>query len=195
MAQARQSARRAPVKTKKKKTRSSFPWFLLFIVLVSGIAIGAVAAGYFFGYGQFGHGLKNYHWTNPHANKEDNNDTAETPVRTEKNFEFYDLLEGTRDRVLPDDFSVEQTERQREQYFYIMQIATLSSQSAADSLRAKLALKGFETTVENKDGKFRLKMGPFSDRRKLKNARNDIKNTGYGLNPIGIQYKKKTTEG
>jgi len=192
MVQARQTARRAPKKTKKKKVRSSFPWGLLLIVLASGIVIGAIAAGYFFNYGQFGHGLKNYQWTNPSGQVESKNDQKVSPVRTEKNFEFYDLLEGTRDRVLPEDFSVEQTQRQKEQYFYIMQIATLSSQSAAENLRAKLALKGFETTVENKDGKFRLKMGPFSDRRKLKNARNEIKNTGYGLNPIGIQYKKKS---
>jgi len=192
MAQARQTARRAPKANKKKKVRSSFPWGLLVIVLTSGFVLGAIAAGYFFNYGQFGHGLKNYQWTSPTDNNQAQNNKQAAPVRTEKNFEFYDLLEGTRDRVLPDDFSVEQTQRQREQYFYIMQIATLSSKSAADNLRAKLALKGFETKVENKNGKFRLTTGPFSDRRKLKNARNDIKNAGYGLNPIGIQFKKKT---
>ena len=193
MAQARQTARKTPKKKNKKKTRSSLPWGLLLIVLASGAVIGAIAAGYFFNYGDLGQGLKNYNWSNRGNGDQVNNDQQAAPVRTEKNFEFYDLLEGTRDRVLPDDFSVEQTERQRQQYFYIMQIATLSSKSAADALRAKLALKGHETTVENKNGKYRLKMGPFSDRRKLKNARNKIKSTGFGLNPIGIQYKKKKT--
>lgn len=191
MAQARQTARRAPKETKKKKTRSSLPWGLLTIVLVSGCAIGAIAAGYFFNYGKLGQGLKNYQWSQSQANQNKDANKQTSPVRTEKNFEFYDVLEGTRDRVLPEDFSVEQTDRQRQQYFYIMQIATLSSKSAADSLRAKLALKGFDTKVENKNGKFRLKMGPFSDRRKLKNVRNEIKKTGYGLNPIAIQFKKK----
>ena len=191
MAQARQTARRAPKETKKKKTRSSLPWGLLAIVLVSGCAIGAIAAGYFFNYGKLGQGLKNYQWSQSQANQNKDANKQTSPVRTEKNFEFYDVLEGTRDRVLPEDFSVEQTDRQRQQYFYIMQIATLSSKSAADSLRAKLALKGFDTKVENKNGKFRLKMGPFSDRRKLKNVRNEIKKTGYGLNPIAIQFKKK----
>ncbi|MGH1429337.1 MAG: SPOR domain-containing protein [Arenicella sp.] len=191
MAQARQTARKTPNKRQKKKTRSSLPWGLLLIVLVSGAVIGAIAAGYFFNYGSLGQGLKNYNWSNSANTEQSNNDQQSAPVRTEKNFEFYDLLEGTRDRVLPDDFSVEQTARQRQEYFYIMQIATLSSKSAADALRAKLALKGHETTVENKNGKYRLKMGPFSDRRKLKNARNKIKSAGFGLNPIGIQYKKK----
>ena len=167
------------------------PWGLLLIVLTSGFVIGAIAAGYFFNYGNLGHGLKNYKWSQSDKNSQEDLGQQNAPVRTEKNFEFYDVLEGTRDRVLPEDFSIEQTARQRQQYFYIMQIATLSSRAAADSLRAKLALKGFETTVQNKNGKFRLKMGPFSDRRKLKNARNEIKNTGFGLNPIGIQYKKK----
>lgn len=191
MAQARQTARRAPSKNKKKKTRSSLPWGLMLIVLTSGFVIGAIAAGYFFNYGKLGQGLKNYQWSQSEVSSKQDLNQKNSPVRTEKNFEFYDVLEGTRDRVLPEDFSVEQTARQRQQYFYIMQIATLSSKSTADNLRAKLALKGFETTVENKNGKFRLKMGPFSDRRKLKNARNDIKKTGFGLNPIGIQYKKK----
>lgn len=189
MVQARQTARKAPKKT-KKKTRSSVPWGLLLIVLVSGALIGAIAAGYFFNYGDLGHGLKNYQWSKSNDTNVNKNQQA-APVRTEKNFEFYDLLEGTRDRVLPDEFSVEQTARQRQQYFYVMQIATLSSRSAADALRAKLALKGHETKVENKNGKFRLIMGPFRDRRKLKNSRNKIKSAGFGLNPIGIQYKKK----
>lgn len=188
MVQARQTARKTP--KKKKNTRSSLPWGLLLVVLVSGTMIGAIAAGYFFNYGDYGHGLKNYQWSKSSDNNVNKNQQA-APIRTEKKFEFYDLLEGTRDRVLPDDFSVEQTKRQRQQYFYVMQIATLSSRSAADSLRAKLALKGHETKVENKNGKFRLKMGPFTDRRKLKNARNKIKSAGFGLNPIGIQYKKK----
>ena len=191
MAQARQSARRSPQNNKKQKKRSSMPWGLLLIVLTSGFVIGAIAAGYFFNYGNLGHGLKNYQWSQSGKKSQEGLNQQNAPVRTQKNFEFYDVLEGTRDRVLPEDFSIEQTDRQRQQYFYIMQIATLSSRAAADSLRAKLALKGFETTVQNKNGKFRLKMGPFSDRRKLKNVRNDIKNTGFGLNPIGIQYKKK----
>jgi len=191
MAQARQTARGAPKEARKKKTRSSVPWGLLIIVLTSGFVIGAIAAGYFFNYGKLGHGLKNYQWSKSHDKQNKDAIKQVSPVRTEKNFEFYDVLEGTRDRVLPDDFSIEQTDRQRQQYFYVMQIATLSSKAAADSLRAKLALKGFDTTVENKNGKFRLKMGPFSDRRKLKNVRNKIKKTGYGLNPIAIQFKKK----
>jgi hypothetical protein len=191
MAQARQTSRKAPNKSKRKKIRSSVPWGLLFIVLISGAVIGAVGAGYFFNYGDWGQGLKNYNWTFNQAKNKVKDVKVEEPVRTEKTYEFYGMLEGTRLRVLPDDFSIEQTERQKKDYYYIMQIATLSSQSAADALRAKLALKGFETTVENKGGKYRLRMGPYKDRRVLKNARNKVKNTGYGLNPIGIQYQKK----
>ena len=191
MAQARQTSRKTRSATKKKKALSSMPWGLLLIVLISGAVIGALSAGYFFNYGDLGHGLKNYSWSIGHSEKKHKNEEPDMPVRTEKKYEFYGMLEGTRDRILPDDFSVEQTERQKKDYYYIMQIATLSSQSAADSLRAKLALKGFETTVENKQDKYRLRMGPYQDRRSLKNARNKVKNAGFGLNPIGIQYKKK----
>lgn len=191
MVQARQTGRKTRGKTKKKKPHSSLPWGLLLIVLISGTIIGAIAAGYFFNYGVWGQGLKNYRWSLIQTNNKPEKNQVAAPVRTEKTYEFYGMLEGTRDRILPDDFSVEQTARQKKNYYYIMQIATLSSQSSADALRAKLALKGFETTIENKEGKFRLKMGPYTDRRTLKNARNKIKNTGFGLSPIGIQYRKK----
>jgi len=192
MSQVRRTSRKTASRKKvKPKTPSSLPWGLLLIVLVSGIFLGGFAAGYFFDLGPFGKGLKNYDLKTAAHKQVQKKDEELKPVRTEKNFEFYDVLEGTRDRVLPDDFSVQQTAKERAKYYYIMQIATLSSESAADALRAKLALKGFETTVQQKTGKYRLKMGPYQDRRALKNARNKVKNAGFGLNPIGIQYKKK----
>jgi len=192
MPQVRSTSRKtAPTKDKKPKKRSSMPWGLLLIVMVSGSLLGAFAAGYYFNIGSFGQGLKNYHISKKQI-KQDKQQVSETkPIRTEKNYQFYEMLEGTKDRVLPDDFSIQQTAKERAQYYFMMQIATLSSESAAEALRAKLALKDLDTRVEEKNGKYRLRMGPYSDRRSLKNARNEVKNTGYGLNPIGIQYKKK----
>jgi len=195
MAQVRSTSRKtAPTKDKKPKTRSSMPWGLLLVVVVSGSLLATYAAGYYFNIGSFGQGLKNYHISKKQAKQAKQKEPDIKPVRTEsteKNYQFHEMLEGTKDRVLPDDFSVQQTARERAQYYFIMQIATLSSESAAEALRAKLALKDLDTRVEEKNGKYRLKMGPYSDKRSLKNARNEVKNTGYGLNPIGIQYKKK----
>jgi cell division protein FtsN len=191
MSQARRTRRKPFKKAPKKRVRSSFPWGLCFIVLVSGFALGAFAAGYFYGYGPLGKGLKNYDLTMAEKVEKIGDQQQDAPVRTQKEFQFYEMLEGKRDLILPDDFSIEQTAVDRAKYYYIMQIATLSSKSAADSLRAKLALQGYETVVQEKNGKYRLKMGPYEDKRTLKNARNRIKNTGLGLSPIAIQYKKE----
>jgi len=167
------------------------PWGLLLIVLISGGLLSAFAAGYYFNVGSFGQGLKNYHVSKKQTKQDKPQVSESKPVRTEKNYQFHEMLEGTKDRVLPDDFSVQQTAQERAQYYFIMQIATLSSESAAEALRAKLVLKDLDVRVEEKNGKYRLRMGPYSDRRSLKNARNKVKKAGYGLNPIGIQYKKK----
>lgn len=180
-------------KATKSKTRSSHQWGLMFIVLLSGVAIGALL----FGYGPFGEGLKNYHQQRLHRQQQNHvtEQTAKkdaiTLVRTEKEFTFYDILEDDIGRVLPEDFPVEETARERKKYLYIMQIASFNSLESAEALRARLGLKGFQAVVESKGDKFRVKMGPYSDRRKLKNSRTKIKKAGFNVKPIGIQYRKK----
>lgn len=191
MAQARRTGQKR--KTTRPASRSRQPWGLLLIVLLSGVALGALLTGY----GPLGQGLKNYkdQWLAERDTDKEQlpiaNDNNSGPVRTEKEFSFYDILEDDIGRVMPDDFPVEESAREKKQYIYILQIASFTSREGADELRAKLALKGFETVVEEKTGKYRVKMGPFGDRRKLKNARTQIQKTGFGLRPIGIQYKKK----
>lgn len=194
MAQARRTGQknRRTNKPAKRKTRSSQQWGLMFVVLLSGVAIGALL----FGYGPFGKGLKNYREQMEHRQQQNNAEqlaaeNATGLVRTEKEFTFYDILEDDIGRVLPDNFPVEETARERKKYLYIMQIASFSSRDGAEELRARLGLKGFQSVVESKGTKFRVKMGPYSDRRKLKNARTKIKKAGFNVNPIGIQYRKK----
>lgn len=194
MAQARRTGQknRRTNKAAKPKTRSSHQWGLMLVVLLSGVVIGALL----FGYGPFGKGLKNYREQMEDrqqikvAEKQAAKNAADL-VRTEKEFTFYDILEDDIGRVLPDNFPVEETERERKKYLYIMQIASFSNRKGAEELRARLGLKGFQSVVQSKGDKFRVKMGPYSDRRKLKNARTKIKKAGFRVNPIGIQYRKK----
>lgn len=195
MAQARRTGQknRRNNKGSKPKTRSSQQWGLMFVVLLSGVAIG----GLLFGYGPFGEGLKNYraqleqqHLQEDAEQKAAENDTS--LVRTEKEFTFYDILEDDIGRVLPENFPVEESARERKKYLYIMQIASFTSREGAEELRARLALKGFQTVVQNQGTKFRVKMGPYNNRRQLKNARTKIKKAGFRVNPIGIQYRKKS---
>lgn len=194
MAQARRTGQknRRNKKNTKPKTRSSQQWGLMFIVLLSGVAIGALL----FGYGDFGKGLKNYREQMVDRQQQLNAEqqAAEQATgleRTEKEFTFYDILEDDIGRVLPENFPVKESARERKKYLYIMQIASFNSREGAEELRARLGLKGFQSVVQSKGDKFRVKMGPYSDRRKLKNARTKIKKAGFNVNPIGIQFRKK----
>lgn len=194
MAQARRTGQKNRRKNKQNKprTRSSHQWGLMLIVLLSGVAIGALL----FGYGPFGEGLKNYRqqWQQRQAAEPVGNSVGEANavVRTEKEFTFYDILEDDIGRVLPDNFPIEESARERKKYLYIMQVASFNSYDAAEAFRARMALKGFKSVVESKGTKYRIKMGPYSDRRTLKNARTKVKKAGFNVNPIGIQYRKKT---
>lgn len=194
MAQARRTGQknRRNNKAAKPKTRSSHQWGLMLVVLLSGVAIGALL----FGYGPFGKGLKIYREQledrqQTNAIEKQAQENATEVVRTEKEFTFYDILEDDIGRVLPENFPVEESARERKKYLYIMQIASFNSREGAEELRARLGLKGFQSVVQSKGDKYRVKMGPYSDRRKLKNARTKIKKAGFNVNPIGIQYRKK----
>lgn len=194
MAQAKRTGQKRKSPARPAAPRARQPWGLLLIVLLSGVVLGALLTGY----GPLGKGLKNYkeQWhaerqvAPPDAHSTDP-EVRVGPVRTEKQFSFYDILEDDIGRVLPDDFPVEESAREKKRYIYILQVASFRSRQGAEELRAKLALKGFESVVEEKTGKYRVKMGPYGDRRKLKNARTQVQKTGFGLRPIGIQYRKK----
>ena len=191
MPQARRTAKK---NNPKQKTRSSHQWGLLLIVLLSGMLLGALL----FGYGPFGQGLHNLQQQRAEERSQSPAELAQannskTPVRTEKDFQFYNVLEKDIDRVLPKNSPAGSQQRTQQKHTYILQIASFSQHAGAEELKAKLALKGFQTEIQERNGKYRLKMGPFNDRRKLKNARTKIQKTGLGLRPIGIQYKSKET--
>lgn len=201
MAQARRTGQKRDKRAvvNRAKAPSSQQWGLLLIVLLSGVAIGALL----FGYGPWGQGLKNYRQkvmqqpSGQNAAKQGGENQAGSPStalanttqRTEKEFTFYNVLENDIGRVLPDDFPATDTERDKKKYRYTMQLASFKSIKGAQKLRARLALKGIETQVENKQGNFRITMGPFNSRRTLKNVRNKVKAAGLGLKPIAIQYR------
>ncbi len=195
MAQARRTGqnRAGRNNNKAKKTRSSQQWGLIFIVLISACAIAALL----FGYGPFGKGLKNYR---DHATHEQESAPVPDAVtdqkpdavkRTEKEFSFYNVLEDDTGLVLPNNFPIIESdaEKARKKYRYIMQLASFKSWAGAEDMQVKLAKKGISVRIEEKTGNFRLKMGPYTSRRKLKNERNEVVATGLGLNPIAIQYK------
>ena len=107
-------------------------------------------------------------------------------------FDFYHILET--ERVIPDtSFNEEpRTDTPRDTAEYVLQVASYKTGEHADRLRAKLALAALEARVQKfqlKDGRivYRVVLGPFIDKRELKNVRQKV--AKLGLDAIALRSK------
>jgi cell division protein FtsN len=114
---------------------------------------------------------------------------------TEKDFEFYELLPDI-ERVMPDDLPDAEPVRPPENVDYFLQAASFRAYSDAEKLRARLALKGFKSVtqardVEGKGTYYRVRLGPYSDKRKAKTAKNKLQR--LGVRPFVYSVSKDDT--
>lgn len=107
-------------------------------------------------------------------------------------FDFYTVLPEI-ERVMPDDFKdVEvQPERGAKPVAYILQAASYANYVDADRLKANLALSGFEPTVqkvviEGKGVYYRVRLGPYASKRKMKNDRQRLAKLGISSLPLRL---------
>jgi len=110
---------------------------------------------------------------------------------TEKEFDFYELLPEI-EKVMPDLPDADPV-RPDPNLDYFLQAASFREYSDAEKLRARLALKGFKSVtqareVEGKGTYYRVRLGPFPDKRKAKTQRNRLQK--LGLNPFVFTVKK-----
>ena len=101
---------------------------------------------------------------------------------SEKDFEFYELLPDI-DRVMPDDLPEATPDAPPENVDYFLQAASFRAYSDAEKLRARLALKGFKSVtqareVEGDGTYYRVRLGPYADKRKAKTAKNKLQRLG-----------------
>lgn len=112
------------------------------------------------------------------------------PIATPK-FDFYHILET--ERVVPDTvFDAGAPAATLEKGEYVLQVASYKSDQHADRLRAKLALAGLEARVQkfqlaDKRIVYRVVLGPYSDKRELKNVRQKV--AKLGLDAIALRSK------
>ena len=110
-------------------------------------------------------------------------------------FDFYHILET--ERVIPDASFTEDVREgspreTTETAEYMLQVASYKTGEHADRLRAKLALAGLEARVQKfrlEDGRivYRVVLGPFGDKRELKNVRQKV--AKLGLDAIALRSK------
>lgn len=192
----RQARKKNTRRTKVNRGSGPSPWLMLLVGLISGsllttLYLGAQSRDK----SDMGSGLKTLLTqsqrqspkTVPRATV--NNDGS--PPKA--NFDFYTVLPEI-ERVIPDDLaeSASKPIRPRENLdHYILQVGSYAKLSDADRLKAKLVLSGFDTTVqkvsiEDKGVYYRVRVGPYTDKRTLKNARQRLEKLGVRGLPLKV---------
>ena len=162
--------------TKKSapKKESKFSSLLTFL---SGLSLGLLVAVFVFFYGD---NLASHFQVKRHVALQSNNDSTKTKEKSapEPTFEFYNILPNKEVDISA--WVTKETEKENanpsdEEGNYILQVGSFKQYKAADQVKARLALLGFqahiETGVINGEGTYRVRIGPYKTRTKLREAR------------------------
>lgn len=193
MPQARR-IKRKPTKKKASPSRlGSLPWGLMLVILVCGVVLGMMFKGAQQSDSEFGAGLKQLFRASEPA--EDSDQAIADLIEdkdTDKSFTFYEMLKDD-ERFMPDDLPEAAPVRSPDNVDYYLQAASFRAQADAEKLRARLALKGFKSltqarTVEGNGLFYRVRLGPYADKRKAKTAKNKLQK--LGVRPFIFTVKK-----
>ena len=193
MTQARRIKPKPAKKVSNKRHLPRLPWGLLVVILVSAIALGALINGAQRGDERFGAGLKTLFGQSSPAVSEDQEIAQLIETKSsEKEFEFYELLRDI-EKVMPDDLPDSAPVRPDTNLDYYLQAASFREYEDAEQLRAKLALKGYKSVtqareVEGKGTYYRIRLGPYADKRKAKTAKSKLQK--LGVRPLVYTVQK-----
>ncbi len=195
MPQARRIKPKAKPKAKKKASKNrNIPWGLMLVILVSGVVLGMLINGARTGDSEFGAGLKALFSSNQEASDAEDKAIEELIKNksTEKEFDFYTVLPDI-EQIMPDDLPDSEPTRPDANLDYFLQAASFKSHADAEKLRARLALKGFKSITqarssEEKGTLYRVRLGPYADKRKAKTAKNKLQK--LGVRPFVFTVKK-----
>ena len=181
-----QANRRRSRKKAKRKRRGGSSWGMLIIGLVSGSVLAALILGAQEGnqYG-FGSGLKTLFKQGAKAPEQNvKQPAAKTEQVPKPKLDFYTVLPKI-ERIIPDPVSSESKDedKEEEKVWYVLQAASYESFNDADRLKAQLTINGFDATVqkvaiEDKGVYYRVRLGPYSSQRKLKNVKQQLEEMG-----------------
>jgi cell division protein FtsN len=193
MAQARR-IKRTPKKPLPRSRKSwDLPWGLILVILLCGIVLGMLLNGARTDNPKFGAGLKQILTANnSHSEQDPEISQLIEQKSSEKDFEFYELLPDI-ERVMPDDLPEATPTRVPDDVDYFLQAASFRQYADAEKLRARLALKGYKSVtqardVEGKGTYYRVRLGPYPDKRKAKTAKNKLQR--LGVRPFVYSVKK-----
>ncbi len=184
-------------KTKKAKFKLNLPWGLLLVVGASAFLVFKLIQGA--GQDQshdskLGQGLKVW-WQKNQASSENENQSIKSLIddkSTSKEFDFYSVLPNI-EQIMPDDLPEAEPKRAPTNLDFFLQAASFRAHADAEKLKTRLALKGFASITQRRatedNGVFyRVRIGPYSDSRKAKTAKNKLQK--LGVRPFIFTVKK-----
>jgi len=174
---------RKPSKAGRARSVRNFPWGLALVILVSGVVLTMLINGTNYGDQQFGAGLKQLF--KPGDKQTDTDAEIAELIENKsapKDFDFYNLLKDS-EKFMPDDLPEATPTRPNQNLEYYLQAASFREHADAEKLRARLALKGYKSVsqarqVEGKGTYYRVRLGPYADKRKAKTAKNKLHKLG-----------------
>ncbi len=191
------------IKAKPKKASNSkkaartrrldIPWGLLLVIAITGVVLAKLYYGSQQEGANFGSGLKAMFEQSQKNADEDTQAIQELVAQSsEKEFDFYDVLPDI-EKVMPDDLPDSEPERAKPNLDYFVQAASFRKNADAEKLRARLALKGFKSTTQSRTSEergtyYRVRLGPYTDKRKAKTVKNRLQK--LGVSPIVLAVKR-----
>ena len=195
MTQARRIRRKPAKKSANARPSANLPWGLVLVILVCGIVLGMMLMSAQKGDSEFGAGLKQLFKSAEPAEDSDEAIAALIEERgADKTFTFYEMLKDD-EQFMPDDLPEAAPKRTNSNLSYYLQAASFREEVDADKLRARLALKGFKSITQERmvpdNGLFyRVRLGPYADKRKAKTAKNKLQR--LGVRPFIFTVKKSS---
>lgn len=168
------------IKKSAPKKASRFNGALTFL---SGLSVGLLVAVLVFFYGnELADSLALQRPVSKQVNKHEATDSKadEKKARSipEPTFEFYNILPNREVDVsawVTKTPVVGNNKAPEEEGNYILQVGSFKQNKAADQVKARLALLGFQAYIEsgviNGEGTFRVRIGPYKNLSKLREAR------------------------
>ena len=174
-------------RAQRKKAKKPLPGWLWLII---GLLLGAFLMGLFWLKGQsidFGG-----EWVGAEPDRPPQGKPASTPRRVETpappkpRFDFYTMLPKMEVVVPDDELDQEPVARSADgrPVTYLVQVGSFRKAADADRLKAQLALLGFEARVVSarigsQDTRYRVRSGPYRDKRALNDARRRLSENGF----------------
>lgn len=132
---------------------------------------------------------------NTHAPLATDDQEPNTPTDSQDDktrFDFYTILPGSESKVNTEDIKIKENQAHpMGQYTYFLQVGAFQTGEEADNMKAKLALQGFEASVQtatipDKGAWHRVRVGPLKSLEQINKTKTDLAGNGFKADLIKI---------